>query len=422
MAEQPPRTRRVLVLNHYAKPLSHAGGTRHVELFGRLRGWEWSIITADLDHASKKRMLADDPHFRAVPVTSYTRNDHRRVLSWVSYARNAFLTALRQPRPDVVFASSPHILAPVAGWAVARLRRARFVLEIRDLWPESMVSTGHVKAGSVVHRALRGLELWLYRRADRIVVVAHGWHSYFAALGFAEKLEWVSNSAEPADFVTRPDRYRPLRERIPVTGRLIVYAGAHGPANGLDELIDAAAALPEHTFALIGDGIEKRRLADRVRVEGLGNVHFLDPIPKRELAGILGGADIGVHLLADAPVFRLGASPNKVYDYLAAGLAVATNCPDEPQEIVQGCDAGAAVQPGELAAGLRKLADLDDATLIAMGERGRRHIQEHRSRTVMAARLQHLLDDVAGPAAPAAPRNRPRPAAEGFPAGRSPRG
>lgn len=394
MAEHRPAARRVLILNHYAKPLSDAGGTRHVELFGRLQGWDWAIITAGVDHISKQAYVPDDPHFVPVPVTSYTRNNHRRVLSWISYARNAFFAALRQPRPDVVFASSPHILAPVAGWAVARLRRAKFVLEIRDLWPESMVSTGHLRAGSPVHRGLRALELWLYRRADRIVVVAHGWHSYFASLGFEAKLEWVSNSAEPEDFVTQPDLHRPLRDRIPVTGRLIVYAGAHGPANGLDELIDAAAALPEHTFALIGDGIEKRRLVDRVRAEGLGNVHFLDPIPKRELAGILGGADIGAHLLADAPVFRLGASPNKVYDYLAAGLAVVTNCPDEPQEIVHGCDAGAAVEPGELSAGLRKLVDLDDATLIGMGDRGRRYIQEHRSRRVMAARLQRLLDDV----------------------------
>ncbi|MBB5112907.1 glycosyltransferase involved in cell wall biosynthesis [Micromonospora echinospora] len=385
-----------------------------------MRDWNWFIITADLDHVSKKRLAVSDPHFQSVAVTSYTRNDHRRVLSWISYARSAFVAAMQQPRPDVVFASSPHILAPVAGWAVARLRRARFVLEIRDLWPESMVSTGHVRAGSPTHRALRGLERWLYRRADRIVIVAHGWHSYFASLGLDDKLEWVSNSAEPADFVPRPDLHRPLRDRIPVTGRLIVYAGAHGPANGLDELLDAAATLPEHTFALIGDGIEKERLLDRVRTEGLRNVHFLNPIPKSELAAILGGADIGVHILADVPVFRLGASPNKVYDYLAAGLAVVTNCPDEPQEIVRGCDAGAAVEPGELSAGLSKIVGLDDSALIAMGDRGRRYIEKNRSRTVMAARLQRMLDDLS---ADGPPRGWHRPADEsGSPPGDIPGG
>ncbi|MFF4892734.1 glycosyltransferase family 4 protein [Micromonospora chersina] len=395
MAERRPAARRVLILNHYAKPLSHSGGTRHVELFGRLEGWDWTIITAGVDHISKQVYVPDDPHFVAVPVTSYTRNNHRRVLSWFSYARNALVAGLRQPRPDVVYASSPHILAPVAGWVVARLRRAKFVLEIRDLWPEAMVSTGYLRSGSLVHRALRFLELWLYRRADRIVMVAHGWRSHLTSRGVDEsKLGWVSNSAEPADFDLRPDVYQPLRDRVPVRGRLIVFAGAHGPINGLDRLLDAAAELPEHTFVLIGDGHDKRELVQRATAEGLTNVRFLDPVPKQELQAVLGGADIGVHVLAYSPVYRLGASPNKLYDYLAAGLPVLNNCPGEPEDILLTSDSGLTVDSGEIAAGLRKLAELDDATLVEMGRRGRRFIQEHRSRAVMSARLQRLLDDV----------------------------
>ncbi|MFI7488920.1 glycosyltransferase family 4 protein [Micromonospora echinaurantiaca] len=395
MVEQPTRTRRVLILNHYAKPLSHAGGTRHVELFGRLKGWEWSIIAAGLDHVTRREFVPDDPHFVTVPVTGYTRNDHRRVLSWVSYARNAFFTALRQPRPDVVFASSPHILTPVAGWALARLRRSRFILEVRDLWPEAMVSTGYLRRGSLTHRGLRALERWLYRRADRIVIVAHGWRDYFAAAGAdPAKLTWVSNSAEPEDFDLRHDLYRPLPDRVPVRGRLFVFAGSHGPINGLGRLLDAVAKLPEHTFVLIGDGHDKQDLVRRAKAEGLTNLHFLDPLPKEELRGILGGADIGIHVLVDSPVYRLGASPNKLYDYLAAGLPVINNCPGEPEEILASSDSGLSVQTDELAAGLRKLAEMDDSTLLEMGRRGRQYIKDHRSRTVTAERLQRLLDEL----------------------------
>lgn len=387
--------RRVVVLNQYAMPASVGGGTRHVELFGRLKGWQYRIVAGDLDHASQRRHSFQDPNFRLVRVSGYRGNDHRRVISFASYCLGAVVATLREPRPDVVYASSPHLLAPVAGWLAARLRGSKFVLEIRDLWPQSMVDTGYLRENSLLHRALRALELWLYRRADRIVLVTSAWYSYFRSLGIDEaKLEWVSNSAEPEDFDIQTDLV-PLRDRCPVRGRLVVYAGAHGPANGLDLLLDAAAELPEHTFLLIGEGIDKQRLVDRARSEGLTNVQFLGMLPKRELAGILGGADIGVHVLNDAAVFRLGLSPNKLYDYLAAGLPVVTNCLGEPNDVVTAADAGIAT-PGDLTAGLRKLADLDDATLKEMGRRGRRYIQDNRSRTVMSARLQRVLDEAVG--------------------------
>ncbi|MEV1143631.1 glycosyltransferase family 4 protein [Micromonospora sp. NPDC049799] len=395
MASSSGRTPHVLVLNHYAKPLSEPGGTRHVELFGRLTGWDWTIIAGDRDVYSRHRFTGREPNFVRVRVPGYSRNDHRRVLNWLGYAGGALLRSLLRRRPAVVYASSPHILTPVAGWLAATFWRVPFVLEIRDLWPESMVDTGYLRRGSRPHRLLSGLERWLYRRADRIVLVAEGWRSYFRDLGVdGEKLAWVSNSAEPSAFDLRHDRYTPLRDRIPVRGRLVVFAGAHGQANGLDELLNAAAELPEHTFALIGDGIEKPRLVARARAEGLSNVHFLDMIPKAEFAGILGGADIGVHALADADVFRLGASPNKLYDYLAAGVPVVTNCPGEPHDVVLASDSGAAVAPGSLAVGLRKLVALDSEVLREMGGRGRQFIGRHRSRTAMAGRLQRVLDDV----------------------------
>lgn len=396
MTRSPRNRRHVLVLNHYAKPLSEPGGTRHVELFSRLRDWDWTIVAADRDVYSRRRFTGREPNFVRVRVPGYARNDHRRVLNWLGYAAGALVRSMLRRRPTVVYASSPHILAPVAGWLAAAVWRVPFVLEIRDLWPESMVGTGYLRRGSAMHQMLSGLERWLYRRADRIVMVAEGWRSYFRSLGVDEnKLIWVSNGAEPSAFTLRPDRYPPLRDRLPVRGRLIVFAGAHGQANGLDELLDAAAELPQHTFALIGDGIDKPRLVARATAEGLSNVHFLDMIPKAEFAGVLGGADIGVHALADAEVFRLGASPNKLYDYLAAGIPVVTNCPGEPHDIVRASDSGAAVPPGKLVVGLRELVDREPAVLREMGARGRRFIEANRSRTAMAARLQRVLDDLA---------------------------
>ena len=132
------RNRRVLVLNHFAVPRDQPGGTRHIDLFSRLPGWDFAIIASRLNLSTRKAQQPADG-FVFVPVVPYRSNGVSRVLNWASYAVTATFAALRQPRPDVVYASSPHLLAGLAGWTVARVRRARFILEIRDLWPQVLV-------------------------------------------------------------------------------------------------------------------------------------------------------------------------------------------------------------------------------------------------------------------------------------------
>lgn len=386
----------VLVLNQFAKPRSESGGTRHIELFDRLSGWCFRIVAGDRDLYTGRSFSCREPGFTTIRVSGYQKNDHRRILNWISYSLGAFSAGMKGQRPSVVYATSPHLLTPLVGWLLARLRRCGFVLEVRDLWPQSMVELGHLREGSPLHRALCAVEAWLYRRADHIVVVTDGWLPHFERLGIDRgRVTTVSNGAEPSDFRVNP-AITPLRERVAVRGRLVVFAGAHGVKDGVQAVLDAAAELREHTFLLIGDGMDKARLVDYARVHGLSNVHFLDMLPKDELCGILSGADIGVHAVADLPLFRLGMSPNKLYDYLAAGLPVVTNAAGEPREIVENSGAGFGVAPTGLADGIRALAELDDSELARMRRNAVRYVNRHKSRTVQAARLQSVLDGVIG--------------------------
>lgn len=382
----------VLVLNQFAKPRSETGGTRHVELFERLRGWRFRIIAGDRDLYTCRSFSTEEAGFTTVRVSHYEKNDRRRILNWLSYCAGAVWAGLRCQRPSVIYASSPHLLTPLAGWVLSRLRRSRFVLEVRDLWPQSLVETGHLREGSVAHRLLSFLERWLYRRADHIVIVSDGWRPLLEHQGIdPRRITTISNGAEPEDFRPNPE-YIPLRERLPVHGRLVVYAGAHGAANNVQVVLDAAAELPEHTFVLIGDGMEKPRLVQQARRKDLANVHFLDMLPKSELSGILGGADIGVHVLADLAVFRAGGSPNKLYDYLAAGVPVVTNVVGEPSSIAHVSGAGIGVAPDSLADGIRDLAEVDDAQFKRMRSNAVEYMRNHKSRTIQAARLQAVLD------------------------------
>ena len=192
----------MVVLNQFALPRSEGGGTRHVELFSRLRGWAFLIVAGNRHAYTRRRYEHGTPGFVTVPVAAYARNGPARILNWLSYVPGALWTGLRQRRLDVVYASSPHLVTPLAGWILARVRGVPFILEVRDLWPRSLVELGFLRSGSGMHRILTRLEAFLYRAADRIVVVTDGWEQHLASFGVRpEQIVVVSNGADPADFV-----------------------------------------------------------------------------------------------------------------------------------------------------------------------------------------------------------------------------
>jgi glycosyltransferase involved in cell wall biosynthesis len=392
MSEQ----RRVLVLNHFAVPRDQAGGTRHVELFSRLPDWQYTIIASRLNLSTGRRQATEEG-FTFVPVIPYRSNGISRVVNWISYAVMATIAGFQAPRPDVVYASSPHLLAALAGWVIARTRRARFILEVRDLWPRVLVDMGRLSESSALYRALHALELFLYKRADRVVVMAPGCRTALQSLGVPEsKISYIPNGADPEDFVASIDTST-LRARYGFTRLTGIYTGAHGPANGLDLLLDAAecvADLPVDII-LVGDGLNKAELIRDASRRQLTNVRFMDPVPKTEIPDLLAAADFGLHVLADVELFRSSVSPNKIFDYMAAGLYVLTNCTGIVGDLVTKSGAGMVVGPLQLELGLKAVCMTAPAARAECGDRGREWIEREQSRTAMASRLEALLRAVA---------------------------
>jgi glycosyltransferase involved in cell wall biosynthesis len=390
-------TRTVLVLNHFAQPLSAPGGTRHVELFSRIPGWSARVITSNRNMLTGK-LVETDGVLETVWTSRYRGNGIGRIVNWSTYALTAFSRGVRVRRVDIVYGSSPHLLAALAAWGIAFVRRKPFVLEIRDVWPKVLSDMRTLAADSLLYRALEHLETFLYRRASRIVVLAEGVRTHIQQRGVpTERIVYIPNGADPTDMTSNRDR-NDLRREYGFDGVVAVYAGAHGPANGLDLLLDAAAAAateaPQLRVVLVGDGAEKDRLVRRAATEGIPNVRFLDPIPKSRMADLLSAADIGVHCLADVDLFRTGVSPNKLFDYMAAGRAVITNTPGLCSDYVLAARGGLAVEPIGLAAGLVQLAALDPAERELLGAHARAYIAATQSRTTMAARLTDLLNEV----------------------------
>jgi len=397
------RRPRVLVLNQFAVPRSQGGGTRHVELFSRLRDWDHLIVAGNRNYTTRETFESDSPEFVTVPVPRHESNGLARAIGWCTYAVAAARVAMERGPFDVVYASSPHLVTPLAGWLAASVYKVPLVLEIRDLWPRSAVELGYVAEGSVLHQVLVVVERFCYRTASRIVTVSDGWEEHFASFGVPrDMVVTISNGAEPADFVPTISREE-ARANLGLTGTAAVYAGAHGPANGLDLVLDVARHLPDVTFVLVGDGLEKPRLVERARAERLTNVRFLDPVPKRDLANLFVACDVGLHTLAQAELFREALSPNKLYDYMAAGLPVITNTGGRLEDtlVEAGCAVRGSAEPGgdgraALHAALRTICDMSAAEREAMGSRCRGYVERHASRTVMAERLEQVLNDVCG--------------------------
>lgn len=387
----PGRERRVLVINQYAFPREYGGITRNIDMFSRLRNWKFRIISTSRNHYSGEIMRLDDPRWTLVGIPAYHGNGLQRLLGWFVFAGKATIKGLRT-RADVYFGSSPHMLAPVAALVVSTLRRKPFVLEVRDLWPESIVTAGSLREGSLVHRILVGLERHLYRRAAQIVVVTDGWEDHFAALGIdASKITVISNGADLDDYEVYASRDE-LRQRYGITGFTAVFAGNHSPYVGLDMIVDAAEKLPDVNFVLVGNGSRKDWARDEVAKRGLTNVDFRDPIGKPELPSLMKACDVGLHTISPQSVFDKGMSPNKLYDYMASGIPAVSNARVPLERVISDDQVGAVTEPHDLADGIARVRDADEATRQRWVDEGRRLMRDRFSLQAAADKLEIVLN------------------------------
>ena len=315
------------------------------------------------------------------------RKRHERIRNYVSFAVSAAISGLVLPRPDVVIATSPQLLVALAGWWLALCKRAPFVFEVRDLWPESLAAVGQGKEGTLLHRVLKSIAGFLYHRAARIVVVAPAFKEHLMRRWrvAADRIYVVENGVETDVFRDDPAAVE-LRERLDLENRfLICYIGTIGNAHGLETLIAAAenlqAALPSAMFLLVGEGAEKENIVHLAAQRGLTNVRFLDQQPREQIPAYVSAADLCLVMLKRNELFKM-VIPTKLLEYMACGRPVIVAVDGQARAIVEEAGAGIYVEPENsqaLAGAIRRLfGDPDRAK--QMGDRGRQYILERFSR------------------------------------------
>lgn len=324
---------------------------------------------------------------------AYSNSDGfvRRGWLFVKFALRSIGLALREPY-DVVFATTTPLTAGIPGIVARWLRGKPFVFEVRDLWPELPKAMGVIR-NPLVLGAMSCLEWASYRSAHRLVGLSPGIVEGIVRRGVqSERVALVPNGCDLRIFgQTGVQPWRP--EGVSERDLLAVFAGTHGVANGLDAVLDAAAELKRRgrddiKILLIGQGKLKAALQRRATTEQLDNVIFHDPVDKARLAGLMASVDVGLQILANIPAFYYGTSPNKFFDYIAAGLPVLNNYPGWLAELIQQQQCGFAVPPDNPAAfalALEQAAD-DRVALKQMGQRGLQLAQREFDRDKLADR------------------------------------
>lgn len=396
----------ILLIHQAFAALNEPGGTRHYELsrFLVARGHRVTVIASPVSYltgqsgASQGSPAVETPLpgltiRRAYTYPAWHRSFFHRVLSFLSFMLSSFFTGLSVPEVDLVWGTSPPIFQGGTAWALARLKRARFLFEVRDLWPAFAIGVGVLRSRPLIALA-EWFERFLYRHADQVMINSPGFRAHIQGRG-GRNLALIPNGVDTSMFNPEDDGAA-FRAKHGLQGKFIaLYAGAHGMSNDLGVVLAAAELLrerPELAIVLLGDGKEKPALQAEAERRGLANVHFVAAVPKAEMPEALAAADACIAILKPIELYRT-VYPNKVFDYLAAGRPVALAIEGVIREVVEQAQAGLAVTPGDpaaLAEALRVLAD-DRAAARQMGLNGRRAVERDFDRAALADRLEDLL-------------------------------
>ena len=406
----------ILFLSHYFVPENNAPAAR---VHGMAREWarlghRVTVLTgapnvpAGVVYDGYRNRLYQEEWIdgiRTARVWTYlaaNRGRVRRGLNFLSYmdAAGAAGAALR-PRADVVIATSPQFFAGWAGVPVSRAHGAPFVLEIRDIWPDSITAVGALKEGRVI-RALEGLERALYDAADHIVAVGEGYRQNMIRKGVpAAKIDVVTNGVDADLFTPRPADAA-LRERLGFTpGTFVVtFAGTIGMASGLEVALGAARRLKEQgrddvAFLLIGDGAVRAELETQARAQGLDNVVFTGLVQRAELPDYLASSDAFLVHFRKQELFST-ILPSKFFEDAAMQKPILLGFEGDARAMLLEADCGIAFEPGndaELAAAVVRLTS-DRAECARLGANGRRYVLERFDRRRLAHEYLEILERV----------------------------
>ncbi|MBD3383428.1 glycosyltransferase [candidate division KSB1 bacterium] len=405
---------RILYLSQYYPPEIGATQTRAFEMASNLvrLGHSVTMITEFPNHP----LGEIPPHYRGKIYQRTTesgidllrmwvfarkkKNFVTRMLFYLSFMVMSFIGGcLLRRRYDIVYATSPPLFVAVSGYALARLKRSRFVMEVRDLWPESAIVLGELRNPRFI-RWSEQLERFLYNHARCVVTVTRGIYQYLGERGYtAEKVKFIPNGANT-------DTYKPAeKDRALLTSLgidpdkfIIIYTGLLGLIHGMEFVLYAARRLKADAdifFLFVGDGVLKEKMIQTAAELGLDNIKFLEAQPEKALPGFIQSSDAGLVTTRKIDLCK-GTLPVKMFTYMACAKPILLCVEGEARELVEESRVGLNVEPENTDELIEAIKTLKSNSVLAdeMGKRGRLFVERHFSRRALAKELETVLQRV----------------------------
>jgi len=396
------------ILTQYYPPEVGAPQGRLSDLARRLAGWGYDVhvLTAMPSYPQgkiypgyggvlRREQMEGVEVIRTAIYPSQKASLAPRLANYFSFVASSWLVGGWQlPRLDYLLTESPPLFLGMAGYLISRWKRAKWIFNVSDLWPESAVRLGYLKVGLSL-KASTWLEAACYRNAWAVTGQSASIVEDIQKRFPSVKTYHLTNGVDTSQF--SPDGKASELGRIvgQETGTLVLYAGLHGLAQGLGQVLQAAEALrdvKEVRFVFIGDGPEKASLVEQARTCGLNNVYFLDPVSKERMPSLLASADI---CLVPLKTYIPGAVPSKMYEAMACGRPVILVGEGEAAEIIRTRQVGIVCRPEDtegLVEAIRCLAE-DKALRERFGKAGRRTAEQTYNREEIARKFVEFLED-----------------------------
>lgn len=401
---------KIIYFHQHFKTPQIGGGTRSYEFAKKLiiRGHKVTIVCGGdktmfgLPATNKKNIYRGE--IEGIDIIQiaipYSNNDGlwKRTKSFLSYAFKGVHIAMKEEY-DLLFATSTPLTAGIPGIIQKPFRHKKFVFEVRDLWPELPKALGMRNPIALWGMSL--LEKMSYHSADACIGLSPGIEKGILRRSKpGKRVVMIPNGCDLELF--KPGNRENLNiEGVEATDKVAIFTGAHGVANGLDSILNAASVLKQRgrvdiKIVFIGQGKMKAHLIERKEREGLDNCIFIGHVPKTVLNNIVSSADMGLMVLANIPAFYYGTSPNKFFDYIASGLPIVNNYPGWLADMITENECGVVVQPDDAEAfadGIISLADNPDIRTI-YGKNARILAEKYFSRDALSDRFADFLESV----------------------------
>ncbi|MBA7630481.1 hypothetical protein ES703_38003 [subsurface metagenome] len=403
----------ILVVHQYFLGKNDAGGSRWNQFakYWARKGHKITVLAGTVHYSTGKKQPKYKGKFivterecenvtvkRCYVSGAYNKSSLGRMWGYVSFAFSSILGGLFVKKPDIIVCSSPPLTVGVTGAILSKLKRVPMVFEVRDLWPESVVDVGAVTNKWVI-KFMYWIQRLSYNSARWINVLTPAFEETLvnASNVAREKISMIPNAAD-LDIIQPGPRGNWVRQKHNLSNKFVVtYVGAHGVANTLMQLIEAAKILKDKDhnvqIMLVGGGMEKPMLMEEARKNNLNNVTFVEPVPKTEIGDYINASNVCTAVLKRIELYKT-VYPNKVFDYMAAAKPIIIGVDGVARELIETAQAGLFAEPENPQAFVEAIMKLKNDSDLAdrLGQNGLRYVRENFSREKLSEKYLAILE------------------------------